>query len=489
MAAAITVHTDRGEERLDLEEFEARVGRGEIAPQCPVRFSPVTGEAFVPAGQLELFRQSYSPRKLHFSRSFRFGGLPRVTLIFTALNVTWYAAMQLWPRGTSDDTLVAYGAKAGPLLLDLGQFWRLLTANFVHRDLLHIGMNLFVLFNFAGALENAFRPLDMVLILLASALGTTVLSALVTDPISAGASGVAYGALGAAVVFGLKYRALLPERYRRVLGGAVVPTVLVFLFLGFTSSGVDNWGHLGGLLAGSITTLVLKPRLLSDPSTPRRLLLTRGLPLLGTLGALFLAGPLTRGVLPVLETKVDDELGLSLPVPVEWDVGVSQLGGHTYYNGLSGYGEARLTVGGYLSDDLPEVRGVLDELVQKELWEPETNERLQVGPLSPPKPLALAGGALRGLERTTTFRRAGETFDFRAVVLTRGRLVYLIETVSSQAEPAYHQLLERAVAGLSPREPLFLRQARARRLFLPGSSEVSADLDEALAALGEARTP
>ncbi len=493
MAAAITVRTDRGEEPLELEEFEARVARGEIAPQCPARFPPVTGDTWVPAGSLEVFRQRYSPRELHFTRSFRLGGLPRVTLGFTLLAIGWYIAMQTWPVGSSDDTLIAYGAKAGPLLLDLGQFWRLLTANMVHRDVLHIGMNLFVLFNFAGALENAFRPLDMLLILLSSALGTTALSAIVTDPISAGASGVAYGALGGAVVFGLKYRALLPERYRRVLGGAVVPTVLVFLFLGFTSSGVDNWGHLGGLIAGSITTWFLKPRMLSDMPSARRLWLTRGLPIGATIALLLLAGPLSRGFLPIMAPHVDSRIGLAVPIPTDWEAGASQMGSRTYFNGLSGFGEARVSVGGYLSDkptspadpDSTELQSALDELIQKELWEPETNERLRVNWLGPVQDVTLASGALQGLRRRGVFRREGIDFDFLALVLHRGRLVYLLDAISCQSQPAYKRLLERMTDAARPTEPRFLGQARALRLFLPSSEEAKAGLQDALLAVGE----
>ena len=201
-AAVLRVRTDRGEERLDLEEFENKVVRGEIAPQCPVLFPAVTGDTWVAAGSLEIFKQLYSPRRLHFSRAFSLGRIPRVTFLFIAANILWFLAMQLWPSADPVDTLLRFGAKAGPLMLDLGQFWRLITANLVHKDVLHIAVNLFVIFNFAGALENAFRPLDMALILSTSALGTTLCSFAATDPVSAGASGVAYGAFSGSLGHG-----------------------------------------------------------------------------------------------------------------------------------------------------------------------------------------------------------------------------------------------------------------------------------------------
>jgi membrane associated rhomboid family serine protease len=480
-SAAITVRTERGEERLDLEEFEARVARGEIAPQCPVLFPAVTGERWVPAGTLEIFRQRYSPRRLHFASAFRLSAFPRMTTAFILVNLAFYLLIELRPRADVEDTLLYYGAKAGPLLFDLGQYWRLLTANFVHKDPLHIAVNLFVLFNFAGALENAYRPLDMLLLFFNSALGTTLLSTAVVDPVSAGASGVAYGALGGAAVFGLKYRAILPERYRGVLGGAVVPTVLVFLFIGWTSSSVDNWGHLGGLCAGSLTVAALKPRLLSDPPSLIRSLLTRVLPVAAATALLFMVGPLTRGVLPRLTHELDDDLGLSLAFPSEWERGAPRFGGRTYFNGLSGYGHAHLSAAGSLLDTAPRLGDLLDDLVQKELLDPQKEDRLHVDRLDGPVASSFLG--LPALTREARFSVAGDTLVFRAIAACRGRLCYVLEMAWDEDTPGYRGLFDRLMTEARLEEPAFLRQARARRLFAPDSPAAKEGLDDALAAL------
>jgi rhomboid protease GluP len=480
-SAAITVRTERGEERLDLEEFEARVARGEIAPQCPVSFPAVTDDRWVPAGSLEIFRQRYSPRRLHFASAFRLSGFPRMTTAFILLNLLWYAAIELLPHGDVEDTMLFYGAKAGALLFDLGQYWRLLTANFVHKDPLHIAVNLFVLFNFAGALENAYRPLDMLLLFFNSALGTTLLSTAVVDPISAGASGVAYGALGGAAVFGLKYRAILPERYRAVLGGAVVPTVLVFLFIGWTSSSVDNWGHLGGLIAGSATVAFLKPRLLSDPPSLLRSVLTRLVPVAAGIGLLFIIGPLTRGAVPRLTHELDDELGLSLAFPSEWERGAPRFGGRTYFNGLSGYGHAHLSAAGSLLDSAPGLPDLLDDLVQKELLDPQKEDRLHVDRLEEPVASTLAGQP--ALSREARFSSGGDSLVFRAITFCRGRLCYVLEMAWDEAMPGYRELFDRLLSEAHLEEPAFLRRARARRLFAPDSTATKEGLDEALAAL------
>ncbi|MHB8419889.1 MAG: rhomboid family intramembrane serine protease [Myxococcales bacterium] len=475
----LRVRTDRGEERLDLEEFEARVVRGEIAPQCPVLFPAVTGDAWVAAGSLEIFRHLYSPRRLHFSRAFSLGGVPKVTFAFLSVNVLWFLAAQLWPSPDPADTLLRFGAKAGPLMLDLGQLWRLLTANVVHKDVLHIAVNLFVIFNFAGALENAFRPLDMALIFAASALGTTLCSFAATDPVSAGASGVAYGALGGAAVFGFKYRDILPARYRLVLGGAVVPTVLVFLFIGWTSSGVDNWGHLGGLAAGSATVALLGPRMLTDPPRGLRLLWTRLLPLGLLLGGPLAASALSGAFLPVLELQVDRDLGLAVPVPVEWQRGADRLGPMAFSDGLAGYGHAQLSAGGFLSPDPIDLDGVEARFAQEELQAPLAAGRisaLEVGPAS-----AVRAAGLEGRRVDATFRRAGQGFQLEALLLRRGRLCYELELIWPQDLPRYARVAAEIESGLALREPAFLTRARARVLYAPGSSQAQAELAEAVA--------
>jgi rhomboid protease GluP len=480
-AAVLRVRTDRGEERLDLEEFENKVVRGEIAPQCPVLFPAVTGDQWVAAGSLEIFRQLYSPRRLHFSRAFSLGRVPRVTFAFIAANVLWFLAMQLWPSTDPVDTLLRFGAKAGPLMLDLGQFWRLITANVVHKDVLHIAVNLFVIFNFAGALENAFRPLDMALILSSSALGTTLCSFAATDPVSAGASGVAYGALGGAAVFGFKYREILPARYRLVLGGAVVPTVLVFLFIGWTSSGIDNWGHFGGLTAGSATVMLLRPRMLSDPPRGARLWLTRALPLTLLLGIPLVLGPLTQGLLPVLRPQLDRDLGLLVPIPVEWQRGADRLGPMAFYDGLSGYGHAQLSAGGFLSPDPIDLDAVEAAFVKQELEAPLAAGRISALQVSKASPTRAAG--LDGEKVEATFRRAGMVFRLEALLLRRGRLCYELEMIWPEDLPGFQRVYAKIEAQLAVREPAFLERARARALFAPGSPEAVADLVEAEAQL------
>src|SRR5690606_15022083 len=141
-----------------------------------------------------------------------------------------------------------------------------------------------------------------------------------TDALTLGASGVAYGLLGSAVVFGLKYARWLPRRYRAVLGAAVLPTVSIFLYMGFTSEGIDNWGHLGGLFAGSAVTLPLRPRLWGPAPSWRVRLVQRVLPIGGGLVALTLGSLVAGQALPPCREVRDDRLGLAFHTPKGWQL-------------------------------------------------------------------------------------------------------------------------------------------------------------------------
>jgi hypothetical protein len=323
-------------------------------------------------------------------------------------------------------------------------------------------------------------------VFLASALGTTLASFAFGDPISAGASGVAYGALGGAVVFGIKYRDILPARYRRLLGGAVVPTVLVFLFIGWTSNGVDNWGHLGGLLSGGLAVSLLRPRLLSDPPTGAAVLWGRIVPMAAVAAILALLGPLTRGRLPRMNPVVDDQLGLSLPVPAEWERGADRLGQTAFYNGLSSYGHAHLSLAGQLSPVELDLTQVAAAFVQEELRVPAAAGRLELLSVDAPIPVTAAG--LPGLEVHARYRRLGiespVDFDLSALILKRGRLSYELEMVWPQELPGYQDVFRRVREGLQVAEPGFLRVARSRVLFEPDQEDARRGLIEALLAVG-----
>src|SRR5207244_2734022 len=108
--------------------------------------------------------------------------------------------------------------------------------------------NAFAIWNVGGALERAVRPADYLALIIFTALSTTVASAVGADSISLGASGIAFGVLGASATFG--WRRAVRGRLRAHFGLRLLPWLFALFLAGLGSAGVDNWGHGGGLVAG-----------------------------------------------------------------------------------------------------------------------------------------------------------------------------------------------------------------------------------------------
>ncbi|MDF1564166.1 MAG: rhomboid family intramembrane serine protease [Deltaproteobacteria bacterium] len=486
----IRIRTQTGEETLDLGEFESRVVRGEIPPDTPVCFPVVSGEDFVPARELEIFRGLYSPSRIYFKRYFNLASFPALTTVILVANVAVFVAGQvLLAEGSGNLTaeLVRLGAKAGPLITDLGESWRLLTANFVHRDLLHLGFNLFFLFNLGGALENTYRKHDYLLIVLASALGTTILSFLGSSQISAGASGIVFGCFGGVVVFGLKYRDIIPRRYRRFFGGAVVPYVLIFLWLGWMSAGIDNWGHLGGLLGGSLCTFLMRPRLLdAGTNLGRRRVLRYGLTV-AVIGLTFAVGPAWTRLGASLVVERDDDLGLEVAHPLGWRRAITDLGQIGFSNGLP--------VPTYLQADAREQAAPIDLEAVADQWfsnvlEMREHQGLYRGVRrEPPRPAVVAGReALLYRAAFEASPRNGPTVSYLLTlyVFARGEIACAVAMYApTDRFQRYQPIFDQMKDSIRLTEPRSLRLARAATLLDPGDLEAHLRLAEAWQRTGE----
>lgn len=484
MAATVRIRTEIGEEVLDLEEFEGRISRGEIAPHCPVLFPTPEGPRWVKAGDLELFRALFSPARHAFARRFRLGRVPWLTLVFIAANFAVF--LQMKSEGPLDtDSMVRWGAKVLPLIGDLGQTWRLLTANFIHRDWVHIGFNVFMIFNVGGALENAYRPLDYVALLLASALGCTLTSlAFASDAISVGASGIAFGCLGAAVVFGLRYREILPRRYRQLLGEAAIPFFLVFLYIGWTSPGVDNWGHLGGLLFGAAAAGLLPARLLLPQQTSWGSSVARAVPLLAVVLLLTFGGRLLAPALPPLQPVRDDDFGLSVHVPETWRRGVERKAPLAFHNALPGLGQAVFAATPKLVGPDQPLQAEIDAFVRDDLRALQDRGEIANLQVDKPQPAQVAGRDALLVTARYESDESGPT-RVRAYFVPRGNTVYELAFRLPEAYPGYERVADAMLEAVRFTEPSALRQARARAILAPAAPVALAQLGDTLGQLGE----
>lgn len=146
--------------------------------------------------------------------------------------------------------VVGLGGRSTPLIADAGESWRLWSCHFVHTSTLHLVFNLAFLFSVGGALEQVTRRADYAALIIFVGTAAAMASLLGTPQVSAGASGLVFGTLGAAVSFGMRHNDHLGKRVQRYFGLWVLPFLLVLFGIGIGNPTVDHASHLGGLIAG-----------------------------------------------------------------------------------------------------------------------------------------------------------------------------------------------------------------------------------------------
>ena len=179
-------------------------------------------------------------------------GDPRiVTKAIIGINVGIYLLQlaQGAPINANGGTIWAHGVLYGPAVAD-GDWYRLLTAAFLHYGPIHLGLNMLAVWWLGGALEASIGSLKYGLIYVVSGLAGSA-GALIMAPTSftVGASGAVFGILGAAIV--------LERQGNLVFGGSALTLLVVNLAFTFAVPGISIGGHLGGLAGGAASMLVL----------------------------------------------------------------------------------------------------------------------------------------------------------------------------------------------------------------------------------------
>lgn len=225
----------------------------------------------------------------------RAGPVPWLTVLLTASIVLVWLAMTILGGGlhATEDSEVLYrwGAALRPHLIANGEYWRLLTAGFLHIGAAHLVMNALSLWWVGQVVEVLFGWKRMLFIYLFALVAGSAASVMFGPPLvlSAGASGAIFGLLGALVW----YRLAGPERHRL----QQVPLLIVLLLnLGYgliAHETVDNWNHLAGLVAGFLAAAA------AGVPHPRPSSGARGLRLTAVLLLSGLAAATVAGVLPL----------------------------------------------------------------------------------------------------------------------------------------------------------------------------------------------
>lgn len=171
---------------------------------------------------------------------------PYVTYILIASCVLVYLLQMATPLSGGGDLITLWGAKINSQIVT-GQYWRLLTPMWLHGSLLHIAFNMYALYIFGRNLEPAYGHGRFLLLYLLSGYAGNVISFMMSPNASVGSSTAIFGLIAAQGVFLYQNRHLIRNAQAMLVNTLMI--VVINLVLGL-SPGIDNWGHMGGLIGG-----------------------------------------------------------------------------------------------------------------------------------------------------------------------------------------------------------------------------------------------
>jgi membrane associated rhomboid family serine protease len=180
-----------------------------------------------------------------------------LTTAIIALNVAMFVlevatgGSRSFVLGGNDQKLVDLGAQYPPAIALGHQYWRLITAMFLHAGLLHIALNMYALYLFGYLIEGAFGKARFLAIYFVAGFMASVTSFVFSSPFApaVGASGAVFGLLGAWVAYNYRRR---NYRINRAQLQWAYMLIALNLILGFSLAGIDNFAHVGGLLSGAV---------------------------------------------------------------------------------------------------------------------------------------------------------------------------------------------------------------------------------------------
>ena len=184
-----------------------------------------------------------------------------VTIALVVVNVITYLVLEWLGDTTNGFFMAEHGAMYPDFIRINHEWWRIITAGFLHFGVVHLVNNMVILYCMGSRLERVTGHLKYFLIYLVSLIGAGLLSygmMLRTGDyaVSAGASGAIFGVIGGFLWIVILHRG----RFEQITTRGIMMMIVLTIYYGFSSAGIDNWGHIGGLLAGFSATVILYHR-------------------------------------------------------------------------------------------------------------------------------------------------------------------------------------------------------------------------------------
>lgn len=169
-----------------------------------------------------------------------------------AINAVLFLATMVGQiRLSTDFGLIGTGlTRVGRVIPDFGvaggEWWRIVTSGFLHANLMHVGFNMYLLWQLGRGLERRFGPIDFAVLYFVGLLGGSF-GALLLSPfgLTIGASGAVYGLMGALVV--TQYASGMNP-----MQGGIGGLLVINLLITFAIPNISVGGHIGGLVGGAV---------------------------------------------------------------------------------------------------------------------------------------------------------------------------------------------------------------------------------------------
>ena len=180
------------------------------------------------------------------------------TAIIAAANIIVFLVLTMGGMTENAEYMLEHGAMYVPYITENGEWYRMFTSMFLHFGFQHLMNNMVILVLLGWNLEVEIGKIKYVIIYFASGFCGNILSMagdLQTGDyvVSAGASGAIFGVIGALLYVAVRNRG----RVGNVSGRGILFMVIITLYYGFTSGGVDNLAHIGGLVSGFLLGVLL----------------------------------------------------------------------------------------------------------------------------------------------------------------------------------------------------------------------------------------
>lgn len=237
----------RDGQRFVIVWLESAEDTTELASLLPTETTPGFKEERERARRFDEESKALSPRQW-------------VTPAIVGLNVVVFVIMAMAGAGALEpnpEVHIRFGSNFGYYTWG-GEPWRLLTSAFIHFGIIHLAFNMYALWNGGVFTERLFGSGRFLAIYLLSALAGSVVSSLwEVGRNSAGASGAVFGVYGALLAFITVRRRDIPLALLKSASHGALALIGYSLFIGAAKAGIDNAAHVGGLIGGALTGLLL----------------------------------------------------------------------------------------------------------------------------------------------------------------------------------------------------------------------------------------